>query len=127
MAYEITISAGNVSLAAELNNTQTARRIWNALPIEGAANTWGEEIYFEIPLKRDAEPNARADVEVGELAYWPAGRAFCIFFGPTPSSIDEKPRAYSPVTIIGRVLGDAKQFKSVEDGDSVKIERAHAV
>lgn len=118
---KITISAGNVSLPAELNDSPAARQIWGALPIEGAANTWGDEIYFEIPVVAGQEPDARAQVEVGELGYWPVGHAFCIFFGPTPVSTDERPRAYSPVNILGRVIGDATRLRSVQDGARVRI------
>jgi hypothetical protein len=119
----ILISSGEISLQAELNDNPTARKIWEALPIEGKANVWGEEIYFEIPVSMSSEPDARAEVEVGELGYWPAGNAFCIFFGPTPVSTDERPRAYSPVNILGRVLGDATQFISVKNGEQVRLER----
>ena len=120
---KITISAGDVSLTAELNDAPTARQIWEALPIEGTARTWGDEIYFEIPVMADQEPDARAEVEVGELGYWPVGHAFCIFFGPTPASTDERPQAYSPVNILGRVLGDATQFRAVQAGTQVQITR----
>jgi hypothetical protein len=119
---QITIRAGDVSLPAELNEDPTAQQIWEALPIEGRANIWGDEIYFEIPVVASQEPDARAEVEVGELGYWPVGHAFCIFFGPTPVSTDERPRAYSPVNILGRVLGDATQFRAVSQGARVKIE-----
>ena len=120
----ITLSAGNVSLTAELNDGPTARQIWQALPIEGEANRWGDEIYFEIPVKAGQEPDAREQVEVGELGYWPVGHAFCIFFGPTPVSTDEHPRAYSPVNILGRVIGDATRFRDVKGGMRVQIIRA---
>jgi len=120
----ILITAGDVSLPAELNDSPTARKVWEALPIEGVANTWGDEIYFEIPVVAEEEPEARADVEVGELGYWPVGRAFCVFFGPTPVSTGEAPRAYSPVNIIGRVLGDATRLRAVRDRTPVRIERA---
>jgi len=123
----ITISAGDVSMAAELNDAPTARQIWEALPIEGTAHTWGDEIYFEIPVLADQEADARAEVEVGELGYWPVGHAFCVFFGPTPASTDERPRAYSPVNILGRVLGDATQFRTVETGTRVRIARSERV
>ena len=123
----ITISAGDVSMAAELNDAPTARQIWEALPIEGTAHTWGDEIYFEIPVLADQEADARAEVEVGELGYWPVGHAFCVFFGPTPASTDERPRAYSPVNILGRVLGDATQFRAVEAGTQVRIARSERV
>ena len=119
----ITITAGDVSLPAELNDNTTAQRIWDSLPIEGRANVWGDEIYFGIPVKAGEEPDARAEVEVGELGYWPPGSAFCIFFGLTPASTDERPRAASPVNILGRVLGDATSFRGVRGGTLVKIER----
>ena len=119
----ITISAGNVSLSAELNDSPTAQQIWEALPIEGRANVWGDEVYFEIPVVAEQAPDARAVVEVGELGYWPVGHAFCIFFGPTPVSTDERPRAYSPVNVIGRVLGDATQFRAVPGGERVRLEQ----
>lgn len=119
----ITISAGDVSLPAELNDSPTAQQIWDKLPIEGKAHIWGDEIYFEIPVKAGQEPDARAEVEVGELGYWPVGNAFCIFFGPTPASTDERPRAYSPVNILGRMLDDATQFRAVREGTQVQIAR----
>jgi len=118
---KISITAGSVTLAAELNDGPTAQLIHAALPIEGRANCWGDEIYFEIPVKAGQEPAAREIVEVGELGYWPVGHAFCIFFGPTPVSTDERPRAYSPVNILGRVTGDAAQFRQVKNGDRVVI------
>ena len=117
----IIISAGDVSLPAELNDSPTARQVWETLPIEGTAKTWGDEVYFEIPVVAGQEPDARAEVEVGELGYWPVGRAFCIFFGPTPVSTDERPRAYSPVNVLGRVLGDVTCFRAVREGTRVRI------
>jgi hypothetical protein len=121
MTAKINISVGNVSLEAEMFDTPTAARIFEALPIEGAANVWGDEIYFDIPVNLEQEPDARADVEVGDLAYWPAGSAFCIFFGPTPVSTGDQPRAYSPVNIFGRVLGDAGKFRGIASGAPVKV------
>ena len=120
----IVISAGNVSLPAELNDSPTARQVWEALPMEGTANTWGDEIYFAIPVVAAEEPDARADVAVGELGYWPVGHAFCIFFGPTPASTGQAPRAYSPVNILGHVLGDATRFRAVRAGTRVRLARA---
>jgi len=119
----ITITAGGVSLPAELDDSPTAQQIWQALPLEGRANTWGDEIYFEIPVKATQAPDARQEVAVGELGYWPVGHAFCIFFGPTPASLDERPRAYSPVNLLGRVIGDATRFRAVKDGTQVKLAR----
>jgi hypothetical protein len=120
---QIRISAGSVTLLAELNEGPTAGQIWAALPIEGRANVWGDEIYFDVPVVAAQEPDARADVAVGELGYWPVGHAFCIFFGPTPASVDDRPRAASPVNILGRVLGDATQFRAVRSGERVRITR----
>jgi hypothetical protein len=120
----IVISTSHGSLPAELNDSPTAEQIWEALPIEGRANTWGDEIYLESGVVARPAPEARAEVEVGELGYWPVGQAFCIFFGPTPVSTDDRPRAYSPVNILGRVLGDATQLRAVKDGDLVRIARA---
>jgi hypothetical protein len=119
----ILITAGEVTVSAELNDSPTAQKIWEALSIEAEANTWGEEIYFEIPVKAPQAPDARKEVEVGELGYWPVGSAFCIFFGPTPVSTDERPRAYSPVNLIGRITDDTTPLRAVRDGARVRIER----
>ena len=120
---QIRITAGHVSLAATLNDSETARRIIRALPIEARANRWGDEIYFTIAVAA-GEENPQEVVAVGDLAYWPPGRAFCIFFGPTPASAGGEPRAASPVNVVGRVTGDAAQFRQVRDGEPVKIELA---
>jgi len=119
----IVITAGNISMPAQLNDSPTAQKIWEALPLQGKANNWGDEIYFAIPVTAPQEPQARAEVAVGELGYWPVGHAFCIFFGPTPASgSDQKPRAASPVNILGQLQGDATQFRTVSSGTSVRIE-----
>jgi hypothetical protein len=122
---KIVISAAGISLPAELHATLTAQKIWEALPLEGIANTWGDEIYFEIPVEIAQEPEARAEVDVGTLGYWPPGNAFCIFFGRTPASADERPRAASPVNIFGRIIGDATQFRTVQSGALVHIEQSN--
>lgn len=121
MSYRITIAAGPVSLDAELNDSPTAQLIWDALPIVGQANVWGDEIYFKIPVQVEEAPKARAEVEVGELGYWPQGEAFCVFFGPTPASTDAQPRAASPVNVVGRVLGDATELQDVSPGSTVTL------
>ncbi len=117
----INIAVGNISLEAEMLDTPTASKILEALPLESSANVWGDEIYFDIPLRLEQEPDASADVAIGDLAYWPAGPAFCIFFGPTPVSTGDQPRAYSPVNVFGRVTGDARKFKSVSSGAVVMV------
>ena len=118
----IAISAGRVSADAVLNDSSTATAIWNALPIEAPAQTWGDEIYFGIGVKAK-EDSAREVVELGDLAYWPPGRAFCIFFGPTPASRGRECRAASPVNVVGKLEGDPSVFKTVHSGTRVTIER----
>ncbi len=118
---KIGIGFDKFSIEALLNDSPTAKQVWAQLPIEAYVNTWGDEIYFEIPVEMPQEPDAREQVEIGDLGYWPVGRAFCIFFGPTPVSTDERPRAYSPVNIIGEVLGELSQLSSVQDGARVRI------
>ncbi len=117
----IVIQAGNLTLAAELNDSPSAEGIWKALPIEGRGRRWGDEIYFSIPVTMDLELEAHEDVAVGELGYWPPGNAFCIFFGPTPVSKGDHPRAYSPINILGKITGDATRFREVKDGELVTI------
>jgi hypothetical protein len=124
MEKKIKINAGVVEARAVLNESPTAEKIWEALPIEARAGTWGDEIYFAIPVKSSLEKDAKDVVEVGDLGYWPSGSAFCIFFGPTPMSQGDEVRPASAVNVIGRVAGDARVFKKVPSGVRVKIERA---
>ena len=118
----IRITAHPVTMEAELNDSQTAQLIWEALPIEARGNTWGDEIYFSIPVEADLE-NSQGVVELGDLAYWPPGTAFCIFFGPTPMSQGDEIRPASPVNVIGKLRGDPKAFKQVKSGTAIKIEQ----
>jgi uncharacterized protein len=121
---QIMITRGELSVTAELDDSATAAQIIEALPFEGRINTWGEEIYFEIPVSASLAADARADVEVGDVAYWPTGNALCVFFGPTPVSDSEKPRAASPVNLIGEVLANLEQLHRFHDGDSVMVSEA---
>jgi uncharacterized protein len=121
---KILITVNNQTYKAELNETPTAGKLWDTLPIEGKANIWGDEIYFEIPISTPQEPNALEEVDLGTIAYWPVGSAFCIFFGPTPASRGEQPRAYSPVNILGKIEGDLSGLKEVQSGTSVCIGKA---
>jgi len=124
MPHTITITAGRVRLPATLNDSPSAQAVWKALPIEARANRWGEEIYFEINVQLDEAEDARAEMQVGELAYWPPGSAFCIFFGPTPVSRGQEPRAASNVNPLGAVDGDAAAFTAVHNGERVRLEAA---
>ena len=119
----IRISAGGVGAEAALNDSKTADQLWAALPIRAEANTWGEEIYFSIPVNAPAE-KPKTVVAPGEIAYWPPGKAFCIFFGHTPASTGDEIRPASAVNPLGRVTGDPKVFLMVRDGEKVVIEKA---
>ncbi len=109
-------------MEAELLETKTAKAIWDALPIEAKVNTWGEEIYFAIPVEEGPE-EAVDVVQEGDLGYWPEGNGFCIFFGKTPVSTESEIRPASPVNIIGRLLGNPKDWKKVKDGEKITIHR----
>lgn len=123
MGKKITIRIGEVEAQAELNDSPSAQRISGLLPLESNANTWGDEVYFNVPLDSDLDEQARDVMDVGELAYWPPGKAFCIFYGKTPASgLDTRPRAASEVNPIGRVLCNPSVFRSVRDGDRIIIE-----
>lgn len=118
----IDICAGNVRVVGELNASRTADAIWKALPLSAEANTWGDEIYFSIPVQLEGE-NARAVVNLGDLGYWPPGTAFCIFFGRTPVSKGEEIRPASPVNVFGHISADLESLKQVQDGQTVTIRR----
>jgi len=122
----IVIRAGQVQVSAELNNSRTAEAIWQALPLSATSNTWGDEIYFAMPVTLDEE-DARAVVTLGDLGYWPPGHAFCMFFGPTPVSRGREIRPASPVNVFGRIMGDPTVLKQVQDGETVTLERGQEV
>lgn len=123
MPNKIHIKAGPVEAVAELNESQTANSIWQALPIEGIAQTWGNEVYFSIPVTLPLE-NGKEIVGMGDLGYWPTGKAFCIFFGTTPASMGDEIRPASAVNVFGCVAGDATVFEQVKDGTKVLLERS---
>ena len=123
MSRLIQIVTEGVRLRAELNDSTTAQAIYDALPITATGNRWGEEIYFEIPVDEPSAPDATVNVAVAELGYWPPGKAFCVFFGPTPASTGAEPRAASPVNPVGMVLDDATQLAAVPDGAEVRLEK----
>ena len=120
LGNRIRITAGEVSATATLNDSGTAQAIWSALPIEARGSTWGDEIYFSIPVDQ-REEDARPVVDLGDIAYWPPGKAFCIFFGPTPASQGDECRPASPVNVVGKIDGDPKAFKKVPSGARVVL------
>jgi hypothetical protein len=115
-------SIGAVEAELIEENPKTAEEVWRALPIEGVAERWGDEVYFSTPVEV-GEENAREVVEVGEVAYWPPGRALCIFFGPTPVSRGDAIRAASPVNVFAKILGDATIFRRVRTGERIEVKR----
>ena len=122
MARTITIRVGAIELAAELNNTRTADAIWDALPLAGHANLWGDEVYFTVNIALDLD-DGRELVDPGDLGYWPQGPAFCIFFGPTPMSSGNEIRPASAVNVFGKVIGDATVLKQVAPGADILVEK----
>ena len=120
---QIRIKVGTVTALADLYDTKLAEAIWQALPFSSTVNTWGDEIYFSIPLKIDLE-SGQETVNLGDLGYWPPGTAFCIFFGPTPISNQNEIRAASAVDVFGHVVSDPKIFKVIMAGERIFIEKA---
>jgi hypothetical protein len=122
---KIIIKFTGYQVEAELLETQTGRAIYKALPLRENVNRWGDEFYFGIPVHAELEPDARAEVQEGDLAYWPTMPAFCIFFGPTPVSTDSTPVAASPVNVFGKLTNlDKKALRSIGNGETVRIDKA---
>ncbi len=113
-------------IRVSLNETKTARKLLKILPVRSRINTWGDEIYFSVPLDLDIE-NGIEIVDEGTVAFWPPGSAMCVFFGPTPASVTEKPQAASPVSVIGFLTdeSDIEFLRNVKDGDTVSVENAN--
>ncbi len=122
MMKRIIIRVDEIELIGELFDTPTAQGIEKLLPIQAVIATWGDEIYFTVTLHQSLEPYARQDVDMGDLGDWPEGPAFCIFFGLTPVSTSDKPRAYSPVNVFGRAFGNPKVLHSVKEGARIRVE-----
>jgi len=118
----IKIKIGNIELDAELNESKTAKLVWEALPLEANGQTWGEEIYFRIPVDAPLE-RPQATVDLGDVGYWPNGHAFCIFYGKTPVSGDREIVPASPVDVIGRVTSDVSILKTVTDPGRISVDR----
>jgi len=119
---KIKIMIGDLSIEGELNDSPTAKKVAEALPITTSFNTWGDEIYFAIAVDAELDDTAREEVEIGDLGYWPTGSAFCIFFGQTPMSQPGKIVPASAVNVIGKVIGDATRFKEVMHEREVILE-----
>jgi hypothetical protein len=112
---------GSLTLDAELLDTPTARAVAAALPLESAALTWGEEVYFQVPVRVKREGDARAVVTPGEIAYWPEGPAIALGFGRTPISKGDECRLASPCNVFARALSDVKALKAVRTGTKITV------
>lgn len=122
MRNTIRIKVDAVEIEVELNSTRTARALLRTLPLKARANTWGNEIYFDVPLHVEIE-NGKEVVEIGDVAYWPDGPSLCLFFGRTPASHGDEVRAASAVTVVGRIIDDPNVLKPVKQGAEVTIEK----
>ena len=118
--YQIKIEFENITIEADLNNSETADNIKKILPITNSVNIWGDEIYFPVDIN-DEEIGAKEIVELGDIGYWPPGNAFCLFFGLTPLSKGEEIRAASPINIIGKIRGEINILKKVKSGEKVMV------
>jgi len=121
MSSYVKIKIGDASLRAELFDTPCAQQVIGKLPIETVPNEWGDEFYFEIPVKADLDETATTKVKVGDIGFWPPGKALAIFFGPTPMSKSSDPVPASAVNLIGKILGDATVLRQEKGADKITI------
>jgi len=112
-----------ISVTLREDETATVEKVLSSVPFRAKVNRWGDEVYFDAPVSAELEEDARAAMDVGEVAFWPDGSAMAIFFGPTPVSTDGRPRAYSACNVLGKVSGDATLLRSVVTGSSVEVSR----
>jgi hypothetical protein len=122
MAMKIRLKFGTTETTAVLNDSETARQFNAKLPMQVSMTRWGDEYYGGCGIRVQPSKDARAQMDLGELAIWPQGSALCIFFGPTPASTDERPRAISPVNPIGVLEGDIEFLKKLPTSVNVEIE-----
>jgi hypothetical protein len=124
MGGRIQITAGDIVVMADIEDTPTAALLLESLPIQASANIWGDEIYFGIGVNVELEDDAQETVELGTVAYWPPGDALCFFFGPTPMSVGDEIRPASAVNVFGKIEGDCTVLKRVPSGALIHVELA---
>ncbi|MDP3182976.1 MAG: cyclophilin-like fold protein [Desulfobaccales bacterium] len=123
MPTEIVVIVEDLRLHGFLGDSPTAQALAAALPLTAKAHRWGEEIYFPVPVAADLDDTARTVVQVGDLGYWPTGKAFCIFFGLTPTSVPGEIRPASAVNLVGQLTDDPCCLTTVPEGAPVRVER----
>jgi hypothetical protein len=124
MPTDIVIITENIRLEGYLSDTPTGQALADALPIEGQAQRWGDEIYFPVlQVAQELDDSAATVVQIGDIGYWPPSRALCLFFGLTPSSVPGEIRPASAVNLVGRILGDPFCLTAVPEGAGVRVER----
>jgi hypothetical protein len=121
---KLRITAGKVTLQAELRDTPTARALAEALPFEASAQTWGDEVYFSTPVSVKLEPDAKQTVDPGTVCFWTEGDALALPFGRTPISTDARPKLANPCNVLGSIIGDAKALAGIKAGTRIRVEKA---
>ena len=110
-----------LSIEGELNDSPTSKALINSLPIEGISQIWGDEIYFSTSISKENDDWAKETVDLGDIAFWPPGNAICLFFGPTPVSSGDEIRPASATNVMGKIIGDLEELKTINSGDNVKV------
>ena len=110
-----------LSIEGELNDSPTSKALIRSLPIEGISQIWGDEIYFSTSISKENDEWAKETVDLGDIAFWPPGNAICLFFGPTPVSSGDEIRPASATNVMGKIIGDLEELKTINSGDNVKV------
>ena len=110
-----------LSIEGELNDSPTSKALINSLPMEGISQIWGDEIYFSTSISKENDEWAKETVDLGDIAFWPPGNAICLFFGPTPVSSGDEIRPASATNVMGKIIGDLEELKTINSGDNVKV------
>ncbi len=110
-----------LSIEGELNDSPTSKALIKSLPIEGISQIWGDEIYFSTSISKENDEWAKETVDLGDIAFWPPGNAICLFFGPTPVSSGDEIRPASATNVMGKIIGDLEELKTINSGDNVKV------
>lgn len=124
MATNIKITVKNIDIEAEFRDTVCAKAIVEKLPLEASPGEWGDEFYFKIPVTIPLDETATREVELGDIGYWPPGKALAIFFGPTPLSSGADPVPASEVNIVGKIRGDATLLRKAKGASTIRVEKA---